>query len=132
MHTFWLKLKKVVCSVSFFLRHIEPKRCWPIRLQDSKSNISLEQSNEIVYFIICWCQKLRVDRKILGGCAQKLLWPHWSQGKWMNEWMSWADFSCWCKFRKVKGIVKSAEPCKCDILLFQGYSDTLRIIPSLK
>ena len=53
MHTFWLKLKKVVCSVSFFLRHIEPKRCWPIKLQDSKSNISLEQSNEIVYFIIC-------------------------------------------------------------------------------
>ena len=53
MHTFWLKLKKVDCSVSLFLHHIEPKQCWPITLQDSKSNISLEQSNEIVYFIIC-------------------------------------------------------------------------------
>ena len=36
-----------------------------------KSNISLEQSNQIVYFFTCWYQKLRVDRKIL--------WLVWSE-----------------------------------------------------
>ena len=41
-------------SVSFFLSYSEPKRCWPlISLQDFKSNISLEQSDEIVYFFTC-------------------------------------------------------------------------------
>ena len=27
-----------------------------------------------------------------GGCGQKWLWSPWSQGKWMNDWMSLADF----------------------------------------
>ena len=84
-------------SAGLFLRNIGPKQCWPITLPDFKSNISLEQSNEIVYFFTCWYQKLRVDRKILGWCGQKWLWPSWSQGEWMNEWINWADFSCWCK-----------------------------------
>ena len=98
----FLAKAKISKSVSLFLSHTGPKWCWPIRLQDFKSNISLEQSNEIVYFFTCWYQKLRVDRKILGWCGQKWLRPSWSQGEWMNEWMNWADFSCWCKFRKVK------------------------------
>ena len=67
---------KISKSVSLFLSHIGPKRCWSIRQQDFKSNISLEQSNEI---------KLRVDRKILGWCDQKWLWSSFSQGEWMHE-----------------------------------------------
>ena len=75
---------------------MRPKWCWPIRLQDFKSNISLEQSDEIVYF-------LHVDtrnyRKILGGCGQKWLWPPWLQGEFVHE-LSWF-FASWCKFWKV-------------------------------
>ena len=41
---------KISKSISLFLSHIGPKRCWPIGLQDFKSNTSLEQSHEIVYF----------------------------------------------------------------------------------
>ena len=45
---------KISESVSLFLSHMGPKRCWPIRLHDFKSNIasyiSLEQRDEIVYF----------------------------------------------------------------------------------
>ena len=26
--------------------------------------------------------------KYCGGCDQKWLWPPWSQGDWMNEWMN--------------------------------------------
>ena len=37
-------------SISLFLSHIRRKQFWPIRLQDFKSNISPEQSDEIVYF----------------------------------------------------------------------------------
>ena len=33
-------------------------------------------------------KKLRVHRKILGWCGQKWLWPSWSQGEWMNEWIN--------------------------------------------
>ena len=44
---------KISKSVSLFLSHIGPNWCWPIRLQDFKSNISLEQSNESVYFFTC-------------------------------------------------------------------------------
>ena len=44
---------KICKSVSLFLSHIGSKRCWPIRLQDFKSNISVEQSDEIVYFLKC-------------------------------------------------------------------------------
>ena len=43
---------KIIKSVSLFLRHIRPKQCWPIRLQDFKSNIPLEQCNEIVYYVL--------------------------------------------------------------------------------
>ena len=57
---------KISKSVSFFLSHIVPKRCWPIRFQDFKSNISLEQSDKIVYFFTYWYRKLRIHRKILG------------------------------------------------------------------
>ena len=86
-------LAKGKISKSFsFLSHVGPKRCWPIILQDFKSNISLEQSDEIVYFFTCWYQKLRVDRKILGGSGQKWLWPPWSQGEWMHELSSF--FAC--------------------------------------
>ena len=38
---------KISKSVSLFLSHIGSKWCLPIRLQDFKSNISLEQSDEI-------------------------------------------------------------------------------------
>ena len=70
---------KISTSVSFFLSHIGPKRCWPIRFQDFISNISLEQSDYIVYFFTCWYWKLRFDRKIL--------W--WLQPpRWINE-LSW-------------------------------------------
>ena len=51
-----------------------------IRLQDFKSNISLEQSNKIVYFFTCWYQKLRVDRKFLGWCGH----PGHKMNRWMN------------------------------------------------
>ena len=37
-------------SISLLLSHIGPKQFWPIRLQDFKSYISLEQSDEIVYY----------------------------------------------------------------------------------
>ena len=42
---------KISKSISLFLSHIGPKQCWPIRLQDFKSNMSLEQSDKIVYFL---------------------------------------------------------------------------------
>ena len=93
---------KISKLVSAFLSDIGPKWCWSIRLQDFKSNISLEQSNEIVYLFTCQYQKIRVARKILGWCDQKWLWPSWSRGEWINEWTNWADFSYWCKFKKVK------------------------------
>ena len=50
-------------------------------------------------FFTCWYQKLRVDRKILGGCGQKWLWPPWLQGEFVHE-LSWF-FASWCKFWKV-------------------------------
>ena len=80
--TFCLKLKKFVCSVSLFLSHIGPKQCWPIRLQDFKSNIYLEQSNKIVYFFTCWYQKLKVDRKILGW-----VWSEMVAATLITRWM---------------------------------------------
>ena len=55
---------KVHKSVSFFLSHIGPKRCWPVRLQDFKSKIYLEKSDEIKCEIELHC----------GGCSQKWLW----------------------------------------------------------
>ena len=69
---------------------IGPKWCWPIRLQDFKSNISLEQSDEIVYFCVfkSWEKNIgmSVVRNGCNGCA------HWSQGQWMKWWMKWAEF----------------------------------------
>ena len=90
--TIFLSKGKITKCGSLFLNHLGPKRCWPIRLQDFKSNISLEQSDEIVCFFTCWYQKLRVDRKILGWVWSEMVVAHWSQGEWMNEWMNWADF----------------------------------------
>ena len=99
---------KIRKSGSLFLSHIGPKRCWPIRLQDFKSNISLEQSDEIVCFFTCWYQKLRVDRKILGWLWSEMV-AATLVARWMDEWMdelSWY-FACWCKFRKVKNYFNS-------------------------
>ena len=71
------------------------------------NQISLEQSDEIVYFFTCWSRKLRVDRKIL-GCVWswklrvdiKILGCVWSEmviatlvTRLMGEWMNWGDFS---------------------------------------
>ena len=79
---------KISKSVSLFLSHTGPKWCWPIRLQDFKSNISLEQSNEIVYFFTCWYQKLRVDRKILEWCVARngCGHPGHKVNGWVNGW----------------------------------------------
>ena len=69
------------------LIHIEPKRCWPIRLKNFKSNIYLEQSDEIVHTVVV----------VRNGCGTLIT-------MWMDEWMdelSWF-FAYWCKFRKVK------------------------------
>ena len=84
---FWAK-DKISKSINLFLSYIWPKWFWPVRLQDFKSNISLEQSDEIVYFFACWHWILRVDRKTLGGCGQKWLRLPWSHGVWMN----WVNF----------------------------------------
>ena len=87
----FLAKAKISKSVSLFLSHTGPKWCWPIRLQDFKLNISLEQSNEIVYFFTCWYQKLRIDRKILG-----LLWSEVVATtlvtRWMDEWIEMIFF----------------------------------------
>ena len=77
---------KISKSVSLFLSHTGPKWCWPIRLQDFKLNISLEQSNEIVYFFTCWYQKLRVDRKILGWVWSQVVVANLAT-RWIDEWM---------------------------------------------
>ena len=77
---------KISKSISLFLSHIGPKQCWPIRLQDFKSNISLEQSDEIVCFFTCWYQKLRVDRKILGWLWSEVVVATLVT-RWMDEWI---------------------------------------------
>ena len=89
--TIFLVKAKISKSVSLFLSHIVLKRCWSIRFQDFKSNISLEESSEIVYFFASWYQKLRVDRRTLG-------WV-WSETivatlvtRWMDEWMDEASW----------------------------------------
>ena len=50
---------KISKSISLFLSHIGPKHCWPIRLQDFKSNISLEQSDKTVYFFACYQHEIK-------------------------------------------------------------------------
>ena len=99
---------KISKSVSLFLSHIGPKRFWPIRLQDFKSNISVEQSDEIVYFFTCRYQKSRVDRKILGWVWSDMVMAT-LVSRWMDEWKEWASwfFACWCKFRKVKNYLNN-------------------------
>ena len=79
---------KISKSVSLFLSRIGPKQCWSIRLQDFKSNISLEQINETDYVFTCSYQKLRVGRKILGWCDQNGC-GHLSHkvNGWMNGWI---------------------------------------------
>ena len=78
---------KISKSVSLFLSYIGPKWCWSIRLQDFKSNISLEQSNKLVYIFTCWYQKWRVDRKILGWCARNGCDHRVDKvNGWMNGW----------------------------------------------
>ena len=39
-----------------------------------------------------WYDKVIGKNPDWGGCGYKWLWPPWSQGEWMNEWMNWADF----------------------------------------
>ena len=64
--TIFLAKGKFSKSISLFLSHIGSSDCRPVRFQSFTSNISLEQSDKIVYFFTCWYQKLWVDRKILG------------------------------------------------------------------
>ena len=64
---------KISKSISLFLSHIGPKRCWPIRFQDFKSNISLERSDEIVYFLHVDTGNYEFIEKYWGGCGQKWL-----------------------------------------------------------
>ena len=78
---------KISNSISLFLSYIGPKRFWQIRLQDFKSNISLEQN----------------DRKILGWVWSKMVVVTMAI-RWLDEQMdelSWF-FACWCKFRIFK------------------------------
>ena len=60
-------------SISLFLSHIRRKWCWPIILQDFKSNIPLEQSDEIVNFFVFLYVDTRNSEfieKYWGGCCQ--------------------------------------------------------------
>ena len=75
---FELEVKSIT---SVILRDIGRKQIWPIRLQNLKSNISLEENDEIVYFFSMLIQEKNV-------CGQKWLWPPWSQ----DELMNWAEF----------------------------------------
>ena len=89
--TIFLAKGKISKRVSLFLSHIGPKWCLPMRLQDFKSNISLEQSNEIVYFFTCWYQKVRVHRKILGW-----VWSEMVVATLVTRWVDeWKDELCW-------------------------------------
>ena len=59
-----------------------PKWCQPIRLQDFKSNISLEKNDEIVYFCVFYMfftQKNIGVSVVRNGCSHP-----GSQGEWMN------------------------------------------------
>ena len=99
-------LAKGKISKSMFLSHIGPKKFladWPISLQDFKSNIyilfiwfilfisrdiSLEQSEGTVYLLHVGIRNEEFIEKYWNGCGQKWLWPPWSQGEWMNEWVN--------------------------------------------
>ena len=95
-------------SISLFLSHIGPKWFWTFRLHNFKSNISLEQSDEVVYFFTCWYWKLRVGRNIMGW-----VWSKMGVATLVTRWivelmdkLSWF-FACWCKFRKVKNYINN-------------------------
>ena len=64
--TIFLAIGKINKSITLFLSHIGPKGCYSIRLQDFKSNIPLQQSDEITVLHVDIYRELRVDRKILG------------------------------------------------------------------
>ena len=49
----FLAKAKIIKSISLFLSHIGAMWIWTIIFQDFKSNISPEQSDEIVYFFAC-------------------------------------------------------------------------------
>ena len=53
LYHLFLAKGKISKSISLFLSDIGSKQFWLIRLQDFKSNISLEQNDEIVYFYAC-------------------------------------------------------------------------------
>ena len=79
---------KISKSGTLFLSHIGPKWCWPIRLHDFKSNISLEQSDEIVYFFTCWYKKsIELIEKCWGGVARNGC-GHPGHDEWMDK-LSW-------------------------------------------
>ena len=79
---------KISESVSLFLSHIGPKWCWPISKQDFKSNISLEQSDKIVYSFTCWYQKsIKLIEKYWGGVARNCCGDP-GHDEWMDE-LSW-------------------------------------------
>ena len=84
---------KISKYVSLFLSHVGPKWCWPIRFQDFKWNLFLEQINEIVDFFTCWYQKLRDDRKALGW-----VWPEMVLAflvtRWIDQWMDELSWFC--------------------------------------
>ena len=61
---------KISKSVSLFLSHTGPQWCWPIRLQDFKSNISLEQGNEMVYFLHVHTRNQELIEKYWTGVAR--------------------------------------------------------------
>ena len=84
----FLAKAKVSKFVSLFLSHIGPKRGWPIKLKDFKSNVSLEQSNKIIYFFYMLIPEIKSWWKNIGvgvvrnGCGHR---GHKVNG-WMNGW----------------------------------------------
>ena len=78
---------KISKSASLLLWQIGPKQFWPINLQDFKSNKSLEQTNEIAYFLKCWYQKFKVDKNYWVGVVRNDCGrPDYKVDGWMNEW----------------------------------------------
>ena len=70
-----LAKRKTSKSVSLFLIHIGPNWYWQIRLKDFKSNICLEQIDEIIYpFLHVNTKNYELMEKYWGACCQKWLW----------------------------------------------------------
>ena len=80
-----MKVKIVCCIFAqipylgkiWFLRYV-PKCSWPIRSQDCKSMIYLEQSDEKVGFLACWYKFVEIKScsKTFGVGVIKILWGH--------------------------------------------------------